>query len=97
MSIDDQEFTKRSDPVARQVSSLTAEEVVEWLVKYHGLQPSSADTVTSNLRSQFRWHRLQGRLDQRPTAALIAQLLLMRQSVKALETPPKPSDGDHRA
>ena len=75
------------DPVSRLVRDLTAEEMVAWLVEYKGLPESSAENVTMNLREQYRWHRLQGRLDRSLMAAAIAELLLMRRSPKALETP----------
>ena len=83
---------ERTDPVSRMVRNMTAQETVDWLVKYHGLPESSAATVEANLREQYKWHRLQGRLDTRPTAAVVAQLLCLRQSVKALEKPEKNDD-----
>lgn len=75
----------REDPVARAVKDMSAEEVTAWLVKYHGLKQESAETVISNLREQFIWHRLQGRLDQRSTAAVIAEVWELRQTVKNLK------------
>lgn len=78
---------KRADPVDRMVSDLTAEEFVAWLIEYHGLPACARDTVVSNLREQYKWHRLQGRLDRNTTAGLVAELLLMRQSPMALKTP----------
>lgn len=80
---------QRKDPVARMVRDMTAEEMVDWMVKYHGLPEGSRDTVVSNLREQYRWHRLQGRLDRTPTVQLLAQMLAMRQSSQALATPPR--------
>lgn len=77
----------REDPVSRLVRDLTAEEVVGWLVQYHGLRKESADSVIMNLREQFRWHRLQGRLDAHPTAAIIAEMWAMRRSPLSLNTP----------
>lgn len=56
-------------------------------MEYHHLPKASAETVEMNLREQYKWQRLQGRLDQRPTAAIVAELLHMRQSVAVLETP----------
>ncbi len=53
-----------SDPVSRMVRDCTAEELTDWLIKNHGLRPESRTTVVSNLRDQFRWHRLSGRLDR---------------------------------
>lgn len=44
----------RKDPVARMVCDLSAEEVVGWLIEFHGLDKSSAQTVEMNLREQFR-------------------------------------------
>lgn len=85
--------TQRKDPVARMVRDMTAQDVVNWLVEYHGLPKSSADTVEMNLREQFKWHRLQGRLDQNTTAGLVAQLLVMRQSPMVLEKPVKAEGG----
>lgn len=81
---------ERKDPVLRLVRDASAEEMVEWLVKYHGLDPRCVDTITINLREQFRWHRLQGRLDRSPTASVIAELLLMRRSPQTLEAPKMP-------
>jgi hypothetical protein len=78
-------FDKRRDPVSRMVRSLTAEEIVDWLVEYHGLPPNSASTVKTNLREQLKWQRLQGRLDRLPVVAVIAKLLRLRSSVKRLE------------
>lgn len=80
---------ERTDPVERLVRDASGEEMAEWMVKYHGLKPSSAETVASNLREQFKWHRLQGRLDQKPTAAVIAEIFLMRRSPLTLKTPEK--------
>ncbi len=90
MSIKDLDCDKRDDPVTRVVRDLSAEEMVEWLVDYHGLPKESADTVLLNLREQYRWHRLQGRLDRNTTAGLVAELLLMRRSPMVLEKRPLP-------
>lgn len=81
------EYSQNKDPVQRLVQTMTAEETVAWMVEYHGLNATSAETVARNLREQFKWHRLQGRLDTNSTAGLIAQLLVMRASVKTLEKP----------
>lgn len=78
---------QRVDPVERLVRDLSAEEMVEWMVKYHGLPKSNADTVISNLREQYRWHRLQGRLDHRPFLILLAELWGLRRGPSILETP----------
>lgn len=81
------ECHKREDPVERLVTDCTAAEFVQWLVKSHNLPEGSAKTVEMNLREQFRWHRLQGRLDTHPTALVVAQLLGMRADIKKLERP----------
>lgn len=78
-------FGKRKDPVARLVHDMTAAEVTGWLVEFHGLNPSSSKTVEDNLRDQFKYHRLQGRLDRNSNLAILAELLKLRQSVKVLE------------
>lgn len=75
------------------VRDTTPEEFVEWLVEYHGLPKGSARTVEMNLREQFKWHRLQGRLDRNTTAGLVAELLLMRRSPMTLEKPVEPEGG----
>lgn len=77
----------RPDPVARMVRDLSPEEIVAWMVEYHGLPESSTQTVIINLREQYKWHRLQGRLDNNTTAGLVAELLLMRRSPMLLKTP----------
>ena len=84
------ERSERKDPVLRMVCDCTAEELVEWMVKYHGLPPDTSGTVTMNLREQFKWHRLQGRLDQNTTAGLIAQLLVLRADLSKLDKPVAP-------
>lgn len=83
------ECNQRIDPVSRRVRDLSASEFVAWLVEYHGLPASSAKTVEDNLLEQYQWHRLQGRLDQHGTAAVIATMLHMRQSPMALIPPKK--------
>lgn len=80
---------KREDPVACMVRDMTAEEMVAWMVEYHGLNAGSARTVIINLAEQYRWHRLQGRLDRNTTAGLIAELMVMRRSPLLLVTPRK--------
>lgn len=80
-------FNNPSDPVDAKVAAMTAEEVVEWLTKYHGLAPDSAGTVVMNLREQFRFHRLQGRVDQRPALAVLMDIFKLRQDVQQLRTP----------
>ena len=79
------QYELREDPVARLVCDTTAEECVDWLVKYKGLPETQRQNVEGNLRDVFKFHRLQGRLDRNTTAGLIAELLLMRRHVKTLE------------
>lgn len=74
-----------ADPVQRLVRALTAEEFVDWLIEGHGLNKESAKTVAHNIREQYRWHRLQGRLDHQPAIAALAEVWQMRQSPKFLE------------
>ena len=81
-----------NDPVQDMVRALSAEEYAEWMVKYHGLPEASARTIELNLREAFKWHRLQGRLDRHPSLAVLAELLMLRQSAKALKTPERDAD-----
>lgn len=81
---------KRKDPVARLVMDMTPHEVVQWMIEYHGLPFVCAETIERTLREQFKFHRLQGRLDQRSNLAILADLLRLRQSVKILERRPEP-------
>lgn len=67
---------------------MTAEAFVDWLIKYKGMEESARANVVMNLRGQFQWHRLQGRCDRRPFLLVLAELLGLRQSVKALRNPP---------
>ncbi len=76
---------KRKDPVARLVMDMTPHEVVEWLIEYHDLPQVAAETVERTMREQFKFHRLQGRLDQRGNLAILADMIGLRQSVKILE------------
>lgn len=87
MTIETLSCDERADPVDRKIRDLTAEEFVDWLVKYKGLPEEARDNVIMNLREQFCWHRLQGRLDRNTTAALVAHLLLLRRDTKTLERP----------
>lgn len=80
----------RKDPVGRMVCDLTAKELVDWMVKYHKLPVDSASTVEMNLREQYKWHRLQGRLDRGfKVLFAIAGLLRIRQNAMVLECPTK--------
>ena len=76
---------KRKDPVARLVRDLTAEEMVGWLVKYHGLPEGESSIVMSNLKEQYKWHRLQGRLDRSRPLRTLAWLLHAWRRPKTLE------------
>ena len=87
------EAHERTDPVARMVTDLTAEEMTDWLIEHHGLNESSRQTVESNLREQFRWHRLQGRLDRDDTAKTVAELLSMYRPPETLESPNRKKEG----
>ena len=91
------ECNERKDPVERMVHDLSAEQMVEWLIEYHGLDKFSAETVEMNLREQFRWHRLQGRLDRDDLAATMAELLNMRQSPLLLESPHRKAEEENEA
>jgi hypothetical protein len=75
------------DPVDAQCAAITAEGMVDWLIKYHSLPEGARDIVTLNLRQQFRWHRLQGRCDRRPFLLVLAELFRVRQSAKELRSP----------
>lgn len=91
--IDQDECNTSGDPVRRMVRDLSPEAVTEWLIECHGLSDGSRWTVASNLREQFKWHRLQGRLDGSPFLALLAQTWVVRRSAKALETPARAEGG----
>jgi hypothetical protein len=82
-------YEHRIDPVDGMVRDCTPKEFVEWLVKYKGLKECDAENVEINLREQFKWHRLQGRLDRRPSLILIAELWNLRGSVTKLDMPEK--------
>jgi hypothetical protein len=73
-----------ADCIDDMVRALSAERMVDWLIQSHGLKPTSRDTVLINLREQFRWHRLQGRLDHAPSIAVLAEVWGLRQSTKAI-------------
>lgn len=72
------EMHARTDPVDSLVSDMTATEIVDWMIEFHGLPESSRETVENNLKSQLHWHRLRGRLDRYPAWAALAELLLRR-------------------
>lgn len=85
------ECRSRVDPVDRMIPDCTAAEFTAWLVEYKGVHPECAENVESNLREQFRWHRLQGRLDRSPASAVIAELIGMRAALTKLERPAETS------
>jgi hypothetical protein len=68
----------RIDPVDRRVPDMTGDEIVSWMVHYHGLPESSRATVASNLNKQMHWHRLRRWLDKWPVWAALAELLFRR-------------------
>lgn len=79
----DNDTTK--DPVDKMIRDCSAEEFIQWLIDYHELPNNSLkECIISNLKDQFKWHRLQGRLDTRPTAAVIAEIFLMRADIRKL-------------
>jgi hypothetical protein len=78
---------KSDDPVQRMVSAGTPEFFVTWLIEHHGAKESSRKTIESNLREQFRWHRLQGRLDRGGWLNFFATLMGLKQSPIELKTP----------
>jgi hypothetical protein len=82
--------------VDAMVLNLTPAECVEWLVEYKGLpnDPQTIENVEMNLREQFKWHRLQGRLDQGGFFYFLACLLGLYRSVRSLEKPVKPPTVD---
>jgi hypothetical protein len=65
---------KRTDPVDRLVKDISAEEIVDWMIEYHGLSKDSRRTVVSNLRDNLHFHRLRGRLDRTPWLANLVEL-----------------------
>jgi len=81
---------ERPDPVDRAIRDMTPAEFVDWLIEYKGLNPQCRDNVESNLREQYKWHRIQGRLDRSPFWQFMAELLRVRRdSPLRLERPPK--------
>jgi hypothetical protein len=77
----------REDPVERMVADCTAEEFVDWLIWRGSVEQHEKDTIESNLREQFKWHRLQGRLDRSaPWLSMLAELWSLRAKNK-LEKP----------
>ena len=63
-----------SDPVSALVLNISAREFTQWLVEHHGLKSEHAGIVETNLHLQFKWHRLQGRLDRRAWLRDLARL-----------------------
>lgn len=82
---------RAGDPVEQLIPQITSWSFVAWLVWYKGLDEDVAENVESNLREQFRWARLQGRLDRPSFAAIVAELLRLRRSTESLGAPPKPA------
>ncbi|MBN3822299.1 hypothetical protein G3O00_01530 [Burkholderia sp. Ac-20384] len=76
-----------NDPVQGMVRALSAKEMVDWMVKHHGLPEGARQTVEMNLREQFKWHRLQGRLDRGGWLNFFATLFGLKQSPLALNKP----------
>lgn len=68
----------RDDPVDRMIADCTATEFVDWLIWRGSAEESDKNTLISNLNEQFKWHRLQGRLDRRPGLAVLAELWGLR-------------------
>jgi hypothetical protein len=75
------------DPVQDITQALSSKAMVDWLVEHHGLKESSRVTVEMNLRGQFRWHRLQGRLDRGGWLNFFATLMGLKQSPLELAKP----------
>lgn len=66
----------RKDPVDKQVRDLSPEEIAEWLIKYHHLPEESRSVVVSNLRTQFYWHEIRGRLWRGTLASVLSAVLM---------------------
>lgn len=77
------------DPIRRMVRDFTAEEMVEWM-QFRGSLEKFDQCIADNLREQFKWHRLQGRIDRHPLLIVIAELWGLRRKPKTLE---RPKDG----
>lgn len=77
----------RKDPVDRMLRDCMAKEFTDWMLQYKSLIPAEAENVEVNLREQFKWHRLQGRIDQSPLLIFIATLWGLRGSVARLNKP----------
>lgn len=84
-------FDNAADPVDAKIAAMTPEAITDWLVTFHGLPSTSRDTVARNLREQFKFHRLQGRVDQRPALAVLMEIFQLRQDVKELNRPKEPA------
>lgn len=83
------------DPVQNMTSAMSPKSTVNWLIEYHGLPEKSRKTVESNLREQYRWHRLQGRLDRGGWLNFFATLMGLKQSPLELKTPENFWDKDN--
>jgi hypothetical protein len=75
------------DPVQNMVAAFTARGFADWLIEHHNAKESSRKTIEDNLREQFRWHRLQGRLDRGGWLNFFATLVGLKQSPIELKTP----------
>ena len=85
------------------VCSMTSQETLDWLrfrgtitAEEHAVDGNGFNTLEANLREQYKWHRLQGRLDRFPFLAALAELWKLRQSVKVLEAPAYKKENDER-
>lgn len=78
---------KGDDPVQNMVPAFSAHGMTDWLVNHHHLPEGSRKTVESNLQEQFRWHRMQGRLDRGGWLNFFATLMGLKQSPHDLKTP----------
>lgn len=78
------EYSVREDRVDRLVRDMTAAEVVDWLIEYHGLKESSRETAICNIEENQRFHRLRGRIDRSSALAAIVELWLRIRHGKAI-------------
>jgi hypothetical protein len=83
--------SSRPDPVDRMVRDCTAAEFTDWLVWAKSMPEECRENTESNLREQFKWHRLQGRLDHQSFLSLLAHLWGLR-TKKSLERPKDDAD-----
>lgn len=69
------DFETRADKVDSKVVDLTPEEFVDWLIEYKGLPEGSKENVICNLREQFHWHELRGRLWRGTIASVLSVVI----------------------